>query len=240
MTAPTKPCLLLIPGMLNDDRVWRDVVAALAEEADIRIARVTDGLPIDEMARAAWDRIDASAPGSRLVVCGFSMGGYVAIEMLANPNRQIDSLVLLDTSGNPESTEGKAVRAKSIAAIEADFPRTIENILGFGIDKARRDDADLIARMREMMLDVGPQIAIAQNRAVAQRADHRALLARLGTPTIVACGRSDRITPPALSEELAGLIPGARLEWIENAGHMTPFEQPAAVAAVIRLALATA
>ena len=47
----------------------------------------------------------------------------------------------------------------------------------------------------------------------------------------------NRITPPALSQELAALIPGARLEWIEQAGHMTPMEQPASVAALLKTLL---
>jgi 3-oxoadipate enol-lactonase len=47
-------------------------------------------------------------------------------------------------------------------------------------------------------------------------------------PTLVLCGAEDRITPPALSEELAALIPGARLELIDAAGHVANAEQPAA------------
>jgi 3-oxoadipate enol-lactonase len=42
----------------------------------------------------------------------------------------------------------------------------------------------------------------------------------------VLCGTEDKITPPALSDELAGLITGARIETIQNAGHLTNLEQP--------------
>ncbi len=237
---PMKTCLLLIPGMLNDASVWGDVVDALAPDAhtEVRFAAVAGGGGIDDMAREAWAALADLDPATRLVVCGFSMGGYVAIEMATLPARRIDALVLLDTSGRPDSVEGREARVRTIAALEADFERSVEGILAFGTDKASRGDAALMARMRAMMLGVGAATAIAQTRAIAARADRRPALSALATPTIVACGSSDRITPPERSQELAQLIPGAALQWIEHAGHMTPLEQPRAVAAVIRPTLA--
>jgi len=62
------------------------------------------------------------------------------------------------------------------------------------------------------------------------RRDHRPLLADLRIAALVVCGREDRVTPPAASEELHRLLPHAPLEWIEQAGHQTPLEQPAVVA----------
>jgi hypothetical protein len=62
------------------------------------------------------------------------------------------------------------------------------------------------------------------------RRDHRPLLADLRIAALVVCGCEDRVTPPAASEELHRLLPHAPLEWIEQAGHQTPLEQPAVVA----------
>jgi pimeloyl-ACP methyl ester carboxylesterase len=80
------------------------------------------------------------------------------------------------------------------------------------------------------MRAVGPSAAIAQNRAIMARGDHRAALAALRMPVLVLCGKDDLVTPPECSEELAALIPGAQLQWIEGSGHMVPVEQPAALA----------
>ena len=77
---------------------------------------------------------------------------------------------------------------------------------------------------------VGQATAIAQNRAIMARQDHRDALSKLNMPVLVVCGKDDQVTPPVLSEELAALIPGAQLKWIEDAGHMVPMEQPAALA----------
>ena len=64
-------------------------------------------------------------------------------------------------------------------------------------------------------------------------ADQRERAAAIAVPTLVLCGSEDRITPPALSEELAALIAGARLELIAAAGHLANAEQPAAFNAVV-------
>lgn len=230
-----KPVLLLIPGMLNTASVWREVVPLLASRFDVRIADVQTQSSIAEMARDAWARVadTREGVGVPLHVCGFSMGGFVAIEMIAGHDRRVDGLVLLDTSARPESPESAALREKTIAAITRDFDKVIAGVAQFGTDEARHEDASWMAALRASLREVGPETAIRQNRAIVDRADHRKALADLRIPVRVVCGRSDRITPPELSRELATLIPSAELEWIEGAGHMTPLEAPAQVAAAI-------
>ena len=67
-----------------------------------------------------------------------------------------------------------------------------------------------------------------------ERPDSRGELARIAVPTLVLCGRQDALTPPAMHEEMAAGIPGARLVVVEDSGHMTPLERPQAVTAVLR------
>lgn len=229
-----KPVLLLIPGMLNTAAVWRPVAALLEDRFEVRIAEVQTQDSIAAMARDAWARVADVPAHVPLVLCGFSMGGYTAIEMVAGKGpRPVDALALVDTSARPESAEGAAVRLKTIAAIERDFDKVVAGIAQFGVDPSRGADEGWMGAMRALLREVGPETAIRQNRAITTRGDHRAALAALRVPTLVVCGRSDRITPPEHSQELAALIPSAQLEWIEQAGHMTPIEQPARVAALV-------
>jgi pimeloyl-ACP methyl ester carboxylesterase len=107
-----------------------------------------------------------------------------------------------------------------------DFGGVVDGIAKRG---THAPDETLMARLRQMMLDVGADTAIRQTRAVMRRGDHREALAKLALPVRVLCGRQDRITPPDLSEELARLIPSAQLLWVQSCGHMLPFEQPQAV-----------
>lgn len=221
-----KPVLLLLAGMLNDERVWADVAAALQPQADVRVVLpLQAGVPA--MADAAWARLDDVPVHVPVVLAGFSLGGYVALEMLAQPRRRLHAVALLSTSARPETPEGAALREQTVAAMQADFPAVVDTVLRRGLHS---DDAGLRARLRTMMLDVGAETAIRQTRAIQRRGDHRPALARLDLPALVLCGRQDRITPPALAEELAALLPGARLLLVDAAGHMLPCEQPQAVA----------
>ena len=229
-----KPVVLLIPGMLNTAAIWDRVAPLLQDQADVRTAHVLTQPSIAEMARDAWALLADVAPATPVVVCGFSMGGYVAIEMVALPQRTIHGLVLLDTSGRPESPEGEVTRAKTITAFERNFAKMVENMLAYSTHPDHHQDAALFDVLRAIMTPVGSEAAVRQTRAVASRADHRTQLAALTLPTRVLCGREDKVTPPELSQELADLIPGAQLEWLEQSGHMTPVEQPDAVAHAIR------
>jgi pimeloyl-ACP methyl ester carboxylesterase len=69
---------------------------------------------------------------------------------------------------------------------------------------------------------------------MAVRPDRRGDLAKISVPTMVLVGEEDVITPPAVARSLAEAIPGARLELIPGAGHMAPYENPAAANAAIR------
>lgn len=235
-----KPVLLLIPGMLNTAVIWSRVTPLIGDAADVRIASVLTQSTIPDMAEDAWKMVADVKPGTPLVICGFSMGGYTAIEMLTHDSgraRQVTGLGLLDTSARPESPEGRVTREKTIAAIEKNFPKVVDGVLAFGTSPATHADEPLMQAMRQLMLDVGAEANIRQNRAIMARADNREKLAGLKVPTLVMCGRDDRITPPEVATELAALVPGARLEWIDNAGHMTPMEQPARVAALLKTLL---
>ena len=230
-----KPLLLLIPGMLNDERVWAPVQAALRDAAEVHIADVRSGNSIDEMAASAWALLGDMPVSQRLVVVGFSMGGYVALQMLAAPQRRVDALALIATSASPEEPEGAVMREKTIIAIGRDFPRVVDGIVTFGMHASYRSDAGAVAHLRQIMQDVGADAAVRQNRAIMARADQRGMLRKIKMPCLVMVGDDDRIRPPAMAEEIASLVPHARFEKLADCGHMLPLEKPQALATALRL-----
>jgi len=228
-----KPVLLLIPGMFNTTAIWDPVAALLRAHADVRIADVVTQDSIAAMAADAWSLVAERPAGTPLVVCGFSMGGYVAIELLAAHAGAVSGVALVDTSARTETADSLLVREKTIRALERNFERTVDGIITFSLHPDHQN-GPLAPGMRDMMHAVGAAAAIRQNRAIMGRRDHRVMLARLAMPALVACGREDKVTPPALSQDLATLVPGARLAWIDNAGHQTPIEQPAVLARLLQ------
>ena len=234
-----KPLLLLIPGMFNTAAVWQPVLDALNGAADVRIANVLTQDSIPAMANEAWQLVADRSVYAPLIVCGFSMGGYVAIELLAAHPGAVDAIAFIDSGAGVESAESLVVREKTIAALERNFERTVDGVITFSLHTGSLSDTALSQEMRSMMHSVGAATAIRQTRAIMARRDHRAMLRQLAIPALVVCGRQDRVTPPALSEELARLIPGARLEWIERAGHQAPLEAPDAVARHLQTLIST-
>jgi len=226
--------LLLVPGILNDASLWDEVAAQLQPLAEVRRVPVLTQETIPAMADAAWQLLADLPAAAPVVLAGFSLGGYVAIEMLARPARPLRAVALISTSARPESAEARAAREKTIAAMRKDFARVVDGILQFATHEPGVD----LQGLRQMMLGVGADTAIRQNRATMLRGDHRAALAKLDLPVAVLCGRQDRVTPPPLAEELAALVPGARLQLVDGCGHMLPAERPASLAAALRPLLA--
>lgn len=226
-----QPTLVLLHGLLNDERVWEPVASRLRLRADIRIPNLRRQERIADMARDAWADLADVPPDTPVVLAGFSMGGYVAQQMLADAPRRVAALALVDTSCRPEPPENIPVRQATMAALQRDIAAETLAILRRGVHADQLSNAPLMALGLRIMREVGATAAIRQIQAIIGRADHRAMLARLDMPTLVLCGRTDQVTPLALSREAAALIPGARLHIVEDAGHWAPMEQPQAAAA---------
>ncbi|WP_432415838.1 alpha/beta fold hydrolase [Chromohalobacter israelensis] len=94
----------------------------------------------------------------------------------------------------------------------------------------RLDDETLVEAILAMIERKDPDTFAAQIDALLARPDATEQLAGIACPTLLLCGRQDAWSPLERHEEMAGLIPGSRLEVIEEAGHMSPMERPAAVA----------
>jgi pimeloyl-ACP methyl ester carboxylesterase len=94
------------------------------------------------------------------------------------------------------------------------------------IHPSRHGDPAVRGLVRLMAEETGAEAFIRQQQAIIGRVDSRPGLGAIGCPTLVLVGDGDQLTPPELSAEIAGAIPGARLLVIADAGHLTPLEQP--------------
>ncbi|MFN0164269.1 MAG: alpha/beta fold hydrolase, partial [Burkholderiales bacterium] len=165
----------------------------------------------------------------RFCVAGFSLGGYIALEIMRRAPGRVAALALVSTSARPEPEEMKPQRLKSAALALRDFDKLMANMRPFMLTTEHLADAALNAEIDTMMRAAGAAAFERQTRAIIERADSRPDLARITCPTLVICGREDKVTPPRLSEELAAGIPGAKLEIVDGAGHMLPMEAPDAL-----------
>ena len=153
------------------------------------------------------------------VVClfGHSLGGAVAQEFSFLYPQHVEALVLVGTGARlrvlPEILEG----------IQGRFEETVKLICGYAFSK--KTSRDMIEKGIETMLRARPAVLYG-DFAACNRFD---IMERVGTirvPTLVVCGGDDFMTPPKYAQFLAEKIEGARVEAIDNAGHMVMIEKP--------------
>ena len=225
----TQP-LLLLPGLLCDARLWRDVLPALEGTAAPRVADLTRHDGLAGMAGAALALME-DVP--RFALAGLSMGGYVALEIMRRAPARVSHLALLDTSARPDTPEQTKRRKDLLAlSLHGEFRGVTPRLLPMLLHPSRLD-SPLAAEVMEMAARVGPRAFLRQQTAIMARPDSRADLPRIAVPTLVACGADDALTPPMLHEEMAALIPGAVQRRFARAGHLPPMEVPQEVGAAL-------
>ncbi|MGR8920861.1 MAG: alpha/beta fold hydrolase [Gammaproteobacteria bacterium] len=221
--------LVLIPGLLCSPALWAHQTTHLAPHARVTVADVSTSDTLDGMARAVLE----SAP-ARFALAGLSMGGMVANAIMRIAPERVERLALLDTSAQTETAEQTVRREALLALAAADrFDEVTETLLPALVHPDRLADAALVGAVRGMARDIGADAFRRQISAIVARPDPRPAMAGYHCPTLVLCGREDVITPPAFHEEMAALIPGARLAVIEQCGHLATMERPQAVTALL-------
>lgn len=175
-------------------------------------------------------------PPGRFAVAGFSLGGYVALQVCGLVQQRIAGVGLLDTGARADSDEAKRARINMVQTITAGTAMLDQVAASFAarvVHPSRLQDQALLTLLADMAASVGSDGFAKQQQAAMDRSDRRDLLPRLDIPALVLCGRQDQVTPLALSEEMAALLPRAELVTVELSGHMAPIEQPDAVSAAM-------
>lgn len=219
--------LLFLHGVGSDRGAWDAQLAAFGEER-LTLALDMPGYGESEarvgdegFAEAALALLDALGI-ARAHVCGLSLGGVVAIALAARAPGRVHGLVLADTFA--VHPEGRAILDRSLAGVEA---LGMAGLADSRVDALLAQPADPAVRRAvvETMARIDPS-AYARAARVVWLADQRKEAAAISHPTLIVHGSEDRITPPALSEELKQLIPHAGLIEIAGAGHLPNLEQP--------------
>lgn len=222
--------LVLLPGLLNDHRLWAHQIADLADLAESVVGDLTRD---DSMAGMA-KRVLAAAP-PRFALAGLSMGGYVALEIMRRAPERVERLALLDTTAQPDTPEQSQRRRDAVALAQAGgFARIMPGMLPNLVHPDHLALDRVGGLVKEMALAVGAEAFARQQNAILHRPDSRPGLPRIACPTLVLVGQDDALTAPERAEEMAALIPAATLAEVEHCGHLSALEQPQEVSAALR------
>lgn len=227
-------CLLLHPlGLCGD--FWAAVRNHLAGRR-IAVAELPghgcdDGLgelSLDSLA----DDLVASARhfGGRMVLIGCSLGGILAQAAAIRAPEVVGGLVLANTlcrGDNPKVIDARADLA------ETDFAAYLNDTLDRWFDaEFRAANPAGVTQVRRWLEGTAPRVHARYWRAI-RSFDLTGGLGKLDCPALVVAGSHDRSTPPAAAQELAAALPDVTVAVLEGVGHLAPFEQPPAFAALV-------
>lgn len=228
MSASPAP-LLLLPGLMCDERIWAPQVAALAEFAPVAVRGYGNARSLGAMA----ERVLAAAP-QVFSLAGHSMGGRVALEVLRLAPRRVERLALLDTGVHPLSP-GEPAKRRALLELgrREGIAALVDAWLPPMVHPAQRN-AEFLEPLRAMCIDAGLARYEAQMTALLERPDARPVIATIDGPTLVGVGSDDAWAPVEQHRAIASQIRGATLAIFERAGHMAPVEAPEQVTAALR------
>lgn len=219
------PHLVLLPGLVNDSRLWQHQASGLADIAHVSVGDLTKGHTIAEMAADVL----ASAPAGQFALAGLSMGGYVALEIMRQAPERILALALLDTSARPDTLIALEKRSEVIEQAESNYQAVIEELMPKQLHPTHMEEVELVSMITDMAMSLGNKTFIRQQRAIAGRIDSIPSLSLIKCPTLVLCGRDDAITPIGLHQEMVAAIDGSGLSIVDDCGHLSALEQPTRV-----------
>lgn len=184
------------------------------------------------MASAAERAIDAmdAAGIDRAIVCGLSIGGYVAFELWRQARERFAGAILANTRAVADPEEAATARRTLAARLRAEG-----NVLATDPPPLLAEDApsELQERVRAVIGAQSAEAIAAALLGMAERPDSTPDLPTIDVPTLVVTSTGDRLIAPAISAEMCGQIRGARLETLEGVGHLTNLEAPEAFTALV-------
>lgn len=228
--------VVFIHGLAFDHRMWLPQLTAMPSNSqaicwDVRGHGQSDPgdgqysleLFVDDL-MALLDHLGLP----RAVLCGLSMGGYIALRAAEREPERVHALVLCDTRSAADTDEQKLRRAAQVRLVKAGRFAAfagpfIDSVL---CDYTREHRPEVVAQLREMVAGVSPTGLCGTLLALAARTDTSASLPGLRVPALVAVGEHDSVTPPADAGRLQAGIPGASLLRVPAAGHVSTLENP--------------
>ena len=164
----------------------------------------------------------------KAVVCGLSMGGYIALRGMERQPERFSGLVLCDTRSEADSDEAKVKRAGTVGHLKktglAGFAQEfVKSVFSRKTLQTRPDFVEAAAGLIRKNSVTGVCGALL---ALAARTDTTRGLEKISVPTLVLVGQEDKITPPSAAEAMQKKIPGALLRAVPDASHFSNLDNP--------------
>jgi 3-oxoadipate enol-lactonase len=226
--------LVFIHGFPLSHEMWKPQLPALPDSVraimyDVRghgASDVSDGqfsieLFVDDLI-ALLDHLSIE----KAVLCGLSMGGYIALRAIERFPNRINGLILCDTKSEPDTNEAKIKRTVSMKTIKTAGARAFtEDFVKSGFwEKTFDKNPEAIEFIKKIIYRNSPLGICGTLLALASRTDTTQVLSSIKVPTCIIVGEYDKLTPPSIAQAMHKTIAGSELHILPNAGHMSNLE----------------
>ncbi len=223
--------LILIPGLLNDESLWKYQQQALRSQANIIIPQIQSFSDIRQ--QAAY--ILKNAP-EKFALAGLSMGGYIAMEMMKQAPQRVTRVAFLDTTWQIDDAQKKQQRENMIElSAYGRFEGVTSLILKQILAPENLENQELVSQIKIMAKKTGQKEFVNQQKLILSRTSSVELFSQIQVPALCLVGQKDIITEASVMKEMAKALPYGYFCEVENAAHLPPLEQPNAVNAVMQI-----
>ncbi len=231
--------ILLLHGFPLDSSIWefqfqdmQDVTRLIAP--DLRGHGMSDApeppYSMKQLAEDCAGLLDSVGIHTPVVICGLSMGGYLAFEFYRRYPERTAGLILASTRAAADSDEGKKGRDEMITAVSANGTESIADAMLPKLLSPQTlvKDDELAEYVHDIMFHTSPEGMIGALHAMKNRQDSTPMLADIDVPTLIIHGADDQLIPVSEAQAMADAIPEAKLVVLPNAAHLPNLEQPEA------------
>ena len=226
--------LVLIHGFPFSHEMWKPQLDVLPKsfrtiaydvrghgQSDVGDGQYTIELFVDDLI-ALLDHLGIE----QAVLCGLSMGGYIALRAAERNAERIRALILADTRSEGDGNEAKVKRTGTVRAVKSGgVPAFAENFVKAVFAPATfESNPGAVESIKRMITSNAPLGIAGTAIALAARTDTTAALASIQAPTLILVGALDALTPPSASEAMHSHIRGSKLAVLKNAAHMSNLE----------------
>lgn len=214
--------LILLSGLLSNERVWVHQRQNLSDIASVQVISVSDDTP-EKMIHTIL-----SAAPEKFALAGHSMGGWLAQEVMRVAPDRVLKLCLLNTTSRIDSEEKRISRLKMIEKVKGGSFKEVVRVIAdkFVFNTQVKNDVE------KMFLEVGKEAFINQELSMLKRS--KMILSTIACPTVIIHAEEDPVFSLQEHQEMADLIKNSKLVTVKNSGHMSPMEAPESVTSSLR------
>ncbi|MGH2574401.1 MAG: alpha/beta fold hydrolase [Ignavibacteria bacterium] len=196
-------------------------------------SEINDGqFPVDSHVddlNSIIDKLNINKP----IICGLSMGGYIALRALEMNQDKFKAVILSDTKAEADANAAKIKRAEQIKLIKSGgknnfFEGFINNALSESTLKGNEEKQKIVKFLKEMMGWQSDTGICAGLMTLAARTDTTDSLEKVKIPALILVGENDKLVPPEFSKLMNEKITNSKLERIPESGHFPNLENPEA------------